>query len=109
MAIVDATEDNQFDNESVGDTMRRRYKGAKKDYTGVSMWRKYESELTKTRTFSKKIQSVGNLAEQPSGSNQLHHMKQPLVHSLWKDRYPVELFCFCCWFCHSLEDYPEHA
>jgi len=67
----------------------RRYKGAKKDHTAQSLWRKYEQELTLLRTFAKKIPGIGNLAELPSGSTQLGHMKTPLVQSLWKENNPV--------------------
>jgi hypothetical protein len=70
------------------------YKGAKKDNTPKSLWRKYEVELTCLRTFAKKIPGIGNLAELPSGSTQFRHMKMPLVQKLWKEKYPVRyLFC----------------
>jgi hypothetical protein len=45
--IVDEIEDDQFVNEAlVRDKMSRNYKGAKKDHTAQSLWRKYEQELT---------------------------------------------------------------
>jgi hypothetical protein len=65
------------------------YKGAKKLNSPKSLWRKYEAELTCLRTFAKNIPGIGNLAELPSGSTQLRHMKMPLVQSLWKEKYPV--------------------
>jgi hypothetical protein len=65
------------------------YKGAKKLNSPKSLWRKYEAELTCLRTFAKKNPGIGNLAELPSGSTQLRHMKKPLVQSLWKEKYPV--------------------
>ncbi len=71
------------------ESMLRRYKGAKKDHTVQSLWRKYEQELTLLRTFAKKIPGIGNFAELPSGSTQLWHMKTPLVQSLWKEKNPV--------------------
>ena len=90
--IVDEIEDDQFVNEAlVRENMRRRYKGAKKDHT-ASLWRKYEQELTLLRTFAKKIMGIGNLAELPSGSTQLKHMKTPLVQSLWKKKHPVRIY-----------------
>jgi hypothetical protein len=46
--------------------MRLRYKNAKKENTGTSLWRKYEVELTQLRNFSKKIPGVGGLSELPS-------------------------------------------
>jgi hypothetical protein len=96
LSIIDNIEDDQFENTGipVRDIMRRIYKGAKKDNTPKSLWRKYEAELTALRTFAKKIPGIGNLTELPSGSTQLRHMKMPLVQKLWKEKYPVRyLFC----------------
>jgi hypothetical protein len=93
ISIVDDIEDDQFVNETlVRDKMRRIYKGAKKEHTAQSLWRKYEQELTLLRTFAKKIPGIGNLAELPSGSTQLKHMKTPLVQSLWKEKNPVRIY-----------------
>ena len=80
-----------FENKEnpVRENMRRMYKGAKKENSPKSLWRKYEVELTGLRTFAKKIPGIGNLAELPSGSTQLRHMKMPLVQKLWKEKYPV--------------------
>jgi hypothetical protein len=90
ISIVDEIEDDQFVNEAlVREKMHQIYKGAKKDHTAQSLWRKYEQELTLLRTFAKKIPGIGNLAELPSGSTQLRHMKTPLVQSLWKEKNPV--------------------
>ena len=92
--IVDEIEDDQFvDKALVREKMRRIYKGAKKDHTAQSLWRKYEQELTLLRTFAKKILGIGNLAELPSGSTQLRHMKTPLVQSLRKEKNPVRNYC----------------
>jgi hypothetical protein len=92
ISIVDEIEDDQFvDDGLIRDQMRRIYKGAKKDHTAHSLWRKYEQELTLLRTFAKKIPGIGNLAELPSGSTQLKHMKTPLVQSLWKNKNPVRI------------------
>ncbi len=94
IAIVNEIEDDQFVDEAlVREKMRRMYKGAKKDHTAQSLWRKYEQELTLLRTFAKKIPGIGNLAELPSGSTQLWHMKTPLVRSLWKEKNPVRNYC----------------
>ena len=71
------------------ENMFRRYKGAKKDHTVQSLWRKYEQELTLLRTFAKRIPSIGNFAELPSGSTQLRHMIKPLIQFLWKEKNPV--------------------
>ena len=68
------------------ENMLRRYKGAKKNHTAQSLWRKYEQELTLLPTFAKKIPGIGNLAELPSDSTQLRRMKTPLVQSLWKEK-----------------------
>jgi hypothetical protein len=39
----------------------------------------------------KKNPGIGNLlAELPSGSTQLRHMKKPFVEKLWKEKYPVK-------------------
>jgi len=46
-------------------------------------------KMRQLRTFAKKIPGIGNLAELPSGSTQLRHMKTPLVQSLWKEKNPV--------------------
>ncbi len=90
ISIVDEIEDDQFVNEAlVREKMHQIYKGAKKDHTAQSLWRKYEQELTLLRTFAKKIPGIGNLAELLSGSTQLRHMKTPLVQSLWKEKNPV--------------------
>ena len=80
-----------FENKEnpVRENMRRMYKGAKKENSPKSLWRKYEVELTGLRTFAKKIPGIGNLAELPSGSTQLRHMKMPLVQKLWKEKNPV--------------------
>jgi len=56
------------------ENMLRKYKGAKKDHTAQSLWRKYEQELTLLRTFAKKIPGIGNLAELQSGPKQIRHM-----------------------------------
>jgi hypothetical protein len=99
MGILDKIEDNQFVDESVCDAMRRKYKMAKKDNTGQSLWQKYESELTEIQNFAKKIPGVGSLSELPSGFNQLKHMKVPLVQALWMEKHPVESsshFLCCC-------------
>ena len=46
ISIVGKIEDDQFVDEGlVRDQMRRIYKGAKKDHTAHSLWRKYEQEL----------------------------------------------------------------
>jgi hypothetical protein len=82
MGILDEIKDDQFVNESVRNAMRRRYKMAKKDNTRQSLWQKYESELTEIQNFTKKIPTIGSLSELPSGSNQLKHMKMPLVQAL---------------------------
>ena len=90
ISIVNEIEDDQFVDETfVREKMRLMYKGAKKEHTATSLWRKYEQELTQLRTFAKKIPGIGNLAELPSGSTQLRHMKTPLVQSLWKEKNPV--------------------
>jgi hypothetical protein len=91
LSIIDEIEDDQFDDtdNTVRENMRRMYKGAKKDNTPKSLWRKYEVELTCLRTFAKQIPGIGNLAELPSGSTQLRQMKIPLVQKLWKQKNPV--------------------
>ncbi len=94
MGILDEIEDNQFVDESVCNAMRRRYKMAKKDNTGQSLWWKYESKLREIWNFAKKIPGVGSLLELPSGYNQLKHMKMPLVQALWTEKHPVEFFSF---------------
>ncbi len=69
MRILDEIEDDQFVDEFVHDAMRRRYKMAKKNNTGQSLWQKYESELTEIQNFAKKIPGIGSLSELPSGPN----------------------------------------
>jgi hypothetical protein len=88
MGILDEIEDDQFDNESVCEAMRRKYKKAKLDYNATRLWRKYESDLTELCNFAKKLPGVGSLSELPSGSNQLRHMKMPLVQKLWIEKHP---------------------
>ncbi len=92
MEVLDKIKDNQFVSEDIRDAMHRRYKAAKADNTGKSLWRKYESELMLIRIFSKKIPRVGSLSKLPSGSNQLKHMKMPLIQALWMEKHPVEFF-----------------
>jgi len=89
MGILDEIEDDQFANDSVRDAMRRRYKKAKMDNNPARLWRKYETDLTELRNFAKKLPGVGSLSELPSGSNQLRHMKMPLVQKLWVEANPV--------------------
>ena len=92
MEVLDKIKDNQFVSEDIRNAMHCRYKAAKADNTGKSLWRKYKSELTLIRNFAKKIPGVGSLSELPSGSNQLKHMKMPLVQALWIEKHPVEFF-----------------
>ena len=89
MATLDEIEDSMFDPPNLRECMHLKYKNAKKENTGTSLWRKYEAELTQLRNFAKKIISVGGLSELPSGSNQLRHMKMPLVEALWREKHPV--------------------
>ena len=89
MAFLDEIEDSMFSNPNLRDNMRVRYKNAKKENTGTSLWRKYETELRELRNFAKKIPGVGGLSSLPSGSNQLRHMKMPLVEALWREKHPV--------------------
>ena len=56
IAIINDIEDDQFVDEAFSRAnMLRRYKGAKKDHTAQSLWRKYEQELTALRTFAKRV------------------------------------------------------
>ena len=89
MSILDEIDDDMFVHENIRVNMRIKYKNAKKENSGQSLWRKYETELTEIRNFAKKIPGVGSLSELPSGSNQLRHMKMPLVEALWKEKNPV--------------------
>ena len=89
MNILDEIDDDMFVHENIRINMRQKYKNAKKENSGQSLWRKYETELTEIRNFAKKIPGVGSLSELPSGSNQLRHMKMPLVEALWKEKNPV--------------------
>jgi len=79
MGILDKIDDDQFENDSIREAMRHRYKKAKLDNNATRLWRKYESDLTELRNFAKKLPGVRSLLELPSGSNQLRHMKMPLV------------------------------
>jgi len=57
ISIGNEIEDDQFVNEAlVRENMHQRYKGAKKDHTAQSLWRKYEQELTLLGLLPKKIQ-----------------------------------------------------
>jgi hypothetical protein len=89
VSIIDEIEDKKFEDDLVRNNMRRRYKGAKKDNNGQSLWRKYKTELTNLRGFAKKNPGIGNLAELPSGLTQLRHIKKPLVQALWTAKNPV--------------------
>jgi hypothetical protein len=46
MGILDEIEDDQFENDSVREATRRRYKKAKLDNNDTRLWRKYEFNLT---------------------------------------------------------------
>jgi hypothetical protein len=46
LAILDEIEDSMFSQTNLRECMRLRYKNAKKENTGTSLWRKYEAELT---------------------------------------------------------------
>ena len=102
MATLDEIEDSMFDPPNLREYMRLKYKNAKKENTGTSLWRKYEAELTQLRNFSKKIPGVGRLSELLSGSNQLRHMKKPLVEALWREKHPVLcydfVYCIICYY-----------
>jgi hypothetical protein len=60
VSIIDEIEDKEFKDESVRTNMRQRYKGAKKDISGQSLWWNYESELTNLWSFAKKIWELGS-------------------------------------------------
>jgi hypothetical protein len=96
VSIIDEIEDEEFKYASVRNNMHQRYKGAKKDNNGQSLWRKYETELTNLHSFAKKIPGIGNLAKLPSGSAQLRHMKKPPVQALWTAKHPVKIL-LCCY------------
>ncbi len=89
MGCLEEIEDDQFVEESVRETIRRCYKKSKTDNNPTRLWQKYESDLTKLRNFAKKLPGVGSLSELPSRSNQLRHMKTPLVQKLWIEKHPV--------------------
>jgi hypothetical protein len=56
--ILDEIDDDMFIHENIRINMRQKYKNAKKENSGQSLWRKYETELTEIRNFSKKIPGV---------------------------------------------------
>jgi hypothetical protein len=89
VSIINEIEDKEFEDALVRNNMRQRYKGAKKDNNGQSLWQKYKTELTNLRSFAKKVPGIGNLAELPSGRTQLRHTKKPLVQAFWTAKYPV--------------------
>jgi hypothetical protein len=95
VSINDEIQDEEFEDALVRNNMRQRYKGAKKDNNGQSLWRKYKTELTDLCSLAKKIPGIGNLAELPNGSTQLRHMKKPLVQALWTAKHPVEILLSC--------------
>ena len=55
MSILDEIDDDMFVHENIRVNMRIKYKNAKKENSGQSLWRKYETELTEIRNFAKKI------------------------------------------------------
>jgi hypothetical protein len=71
-SIINEIEDEEFEDSLVRNNMRQRYKGAKKDNNGQSLWQKYKTELTDL------------------------HMKKPLVQALWTAKYLVQ-FLLCCY------------
>jgi hypothetical protein len=89
VSIINEIEDEEFKNECIRSNMHQSYMGAKKDNNGQSLWWKYKTELTKLWSFAKTIPGTGNLAELPSGSTQLQHMKKPLVQALWTAKHLV--------------------
>jgi hypothetical protein len=94
MEVLDEIKEDQFVCEDIRNAMHHRYKAAKADNTGKSLWRKYESELMLIWNFAEKNPRVGSLSKLPSGSNKLKHMKMPLVQALWMEKHPVEFFLF---------------
>jgi hypothetical protein len=90
MAILEEIKDSMFCHSHLRDSMRLRYKNAKKDNTGTRLWRKYDAELRELRNIAEKIPGVGSLYELPSGSNQLRHIKMPLVEALWPEKNLVQ-------------------
>ncbi len=44
VTIINEIEDKEFEDALVRNNMCRRYKGAKKDNNGQSLWHKYETE-----------------------------------------------------------------
>ncbi len=89
VSIIDEIEDMEFKNELIRSNMHQRYKGAKKNNNGQSQWQKYKTKLIGLRSFSQKNPGMGNLAELPSGSTKLRHMKKPLVQDLWTAKHLV--------------------
>jgi hypothetical protein len=105
LSIIDEIEDDQFKNaETVRENMCRMYKGAKEIKFSEESVAEIRRRLTCLRTFAKKIPGIGNLAELPSGSTQLRHMKMPLVQSLWKEKYPVRYLFNLSYDCTSTID-----
>ncbi len=49
MSILDEIKDDQLEDEDVREYMGRRYKDAKKDNRGQSLWSKYQAELTNVK------------------------------------------------------------
>jgi hypothetical protein len=82
-------EDVHFLCETIRDGMLKGYKGAKKQLTGESLWRKMEKEMTQVKTFASKFPGINCPSELPSGTTQLRHLKKPYIIKLWKEQFPV--------------------
>ncbi len=52
VSIINEIEDEEFENQLIHSNMHQRYKGAKKDNNGQSLWQKYETKLTKLLSFA---------------------------------------------------------
>jgi hypothetical protein len=82
-------EDVHFLCETVHDGMLKGYKGAKKQLTGETLWRKMGKEMTQVKTFASKFPGINCPSKLPSGTTQLCHMKEPYIIKLWKELFPV--------------------
>ena len=96
LALILDIPSERFEDESVHDAMKLRFKGMRKggDMTLTNLLRKYEGELTLLKKFAYKFPGFGNSSKLPSGTAQLQQLRRPFVAKLWAENNLVSLYSY---------------
>jgi hypothetical protein len=96
LALISDIPSERFEDESVCDAMKLRFKGMRKggNMTPTNLLGKYEGKLTLLKKFAYKLPGFGNVSKLPSGTAQLQQLRKPLVAKLWAEHNPVRLVSF---------------